>query len=254
MSNEKRPRGRPPKFPPEVVRERLIDAAIATLLETGIHAGLESITLDAAIINAGVPRGMAYKIWQDYELPPQDALRREVLVHLLNLPTLTGLGATWELLEEELANLTIPTKADSLEKRSELVSELIRVVGFFNHQALDSSPEWRLYNAVRAVAITRSDVDPEIQKLLEQGESQIIQLYAELYESVSETFDVPLSESFTMHQFSAAVYALNEGLTSRLSTCYESIGIERTNSSGETKEWSLFAIGLEALVYQFFDL
>ena len=254
MSDAKRPRGRPPKFPPEVVRERLIDAAISTLLETGVGTGLDTIGLDAIISDAEVPRGMAYKIWQDSELTPQDALRHDVVIRLLNLPTLTGFDATSERVAEEMSNLKFPAKTDSPEQRRLMVSELVRVVGHFNHDALDVSPEWKLYNAVRAVAITQSDLDPEISALLEHGENQITERYAELYQLVADAFGVQLSENFTMHQFSAAAYALNEGLSARMFSNVQLVGIERKDAEGETHEWALFSIGLEALVYHFFEL
>ena len=71
---------------------------------------------------------------------------------------------------------------------------------------------------------------------------------------VADAFGVQLSENFTMHQFSAAAYALNEGLSARMFSNVQLVGIERKDAEGETHEWALFSIGLEALVYHFFEL
>ncbi len=254
MTDVKRPRGRPPKYPPNEVRDRLIDAAISTLLEEGVDSGLDAIGLDAAIAAAGVPRGMSYRIWQDSKRTPQDALRHGVVLNLLRLPAGQGLAATKEHLESELEVARKLLNSDDPESRRRVASELARVVGLFNHDLLDSSPEWRLYNAVRAAAVTRSNLDPEVEELLRDGEDQLIQRYASLYQWVAETLDVSIREGFTIEQFAAAAYALNEGLSGRLSTSYERRGITRTTNDGEEQDWALFSIGLEALIFHFFDV
>lgn len=254
MNNVKRPRGRPPKYPPNEVREKLIDAGVTILLEEGVDSGLDAIGLDAAIADAGVPRGMSYRIWQDSNRTPQDALRHDVVLNLLSLPTATGLEATQARLEDELNSLTDRLALDDPADRKDLVSELARVVGMFNHDLLDSSPEWRLYNALRAAAMTRSEIDPEVEELLKKGEDLLIERYASLYEWVAKTLNVELREGFTIEQFSAAAYGLNEGLSGRLSTSYPRTGITRTTPDGESQDWALFSIGLEALIFHFFDL
>lgn len=254
MTELKRSRGRPPKFPPDEVRERLIEAGITTLLKEGVDSGLDAIGLDAAIANAGVPRGMSYRIWQDSDRTPQDALRHDVVLSLLSLPAAAGFDATKAHLEAELARASGETNTDSRDGRRKLVSELARVVGQFNHDLLDSSSEWRLYNALRAAAITRLEIDPEVEELLKRGEDLLIERYASLYQWVAETLDVPIRQGFTIEQFAAAAYGLNEGLTGRLSTSYQRTGIARTSESGETQDWALFSIGLEALIFHFFDV
>lgn len=254
MSEVKRPRGRPPKYPPNEVKERLIDAAVSTLLEEGVDSGLDAIGLDAAIATAGVPRGMSYRIWQDSNRTPQDALRHGVVLNLLQLPAEEGLQQTKQRLEMEMAEATISLDADDPASRRQVVSELARVVGMFNHDLLDSSPEWRLYIAVRSAAMTRSDIDPEVEELLKRGEDLLIERYASLYQWVADTLNVTVREGFTIEQFAAAAYALNEGLSGRVSNRYQRTGIQRQNDDGETQDWALFSIGLEALIFHFFDI
>ena len=140
MSETKRPRGRPPKYPPNEVKERLIEAAVSTLLDEGVDSGLDAIGLDAAIATAGVPRGMSYRIWQDSDRTPQDALRHGVVLSLLQLPAGEGLNNTEQRLKEELADASRLLESDDPENRRHVVSELTRVVGLFNHDLLDSSP------------------------------------------------------------------------------------------------------------------
>lgn len=249
----KRSRGRPPKFPASEVRERLIDAGIEALRVEGVDSGLDAVVLDATIAAAGVPRGMAYRIWQESDRTPQEALRHDVVLKLLSLPADAGLKATRELLASELEQHTA-TLSDDQESRRGLVSELVRTVGAFNHEALNSSEEWRLYCALRSAAMTRPDVEPEMMKLLKAGEDRLISEYAALYTEIAKTLGWTLRENFTIEQFAATAYALNEGLSSRLSTNYQDAGIVRSTPTGGTEEWVLFCIGLEALVTQFFEL
>ncbi len=251
MSELKRPRGRPPKYPPDQVRERLVQAGIETLMTHGVDSGLDAISLDTCIAQADVPRGMSYRIWKDTDDAPQDALRRDVVIALLNLPTATGLAATREKLVVELDRIVPLFESGDPDDRRRAVGELARVVGAFNHDALNSSAEWKLYNALRAAAITRADVDPEITLLLVRGEDRIIGRYGQLYEWLADQVGISLREGFTMEQFSAAAYGLNEGLSGRFTASYQREGIRRGSSEDE---WTLFSIGLEALIHQFFDL
>ncbi len=252
MSEVKRPRGRPPKYPPREVEERLIEASIERLLDNGVDSGLDAIGLDDAIVSAGVPRGMSYRIWQDGDRAPQDALRHAVVLKLLGLPTTSGLAATKERLAKELADITPLIDSGDVNDRNRVIAELARVVGSFNHEALDSSPEWRLYNALRAAAITRRDLDPEIKALIIRGEDLLIERYAELYSSVAESLGVSLREGLTIEQFAASAYALNEGLSGRLTTSYQRDGITRRSGTEDVAEWTLFSVGLEALIRHFF--
>lgn len=249
-----RPRGRPPKFPPDQVRERLVDSGIRALRENGVEIGLDAVALDAAIVDADVPRGMSYRIWQDSDLSPQNALRREVVLKLLSLPTTSGIQATRARAAQWIEEYgSIDTSTPQGRKRA--ISEMVRVVGGYNHELLDSSEEWRLYNALRSASLTRESTEaPEIMELLRNGEDLIIEAYSKLFSESAQLFGLRMRSEFSIEQFAATAHGLNEGLTSRLSTKYERSGIWRADDDGDLAEWSLFAIGLEALIHQFFAI
>ena len=58
----------------------------------------------------------------------------------------------------------------------------------------------------------------------------------------------------TLLEFSAVTFALNEGLVHRLSDTFRRGGIQRpTGPDGEQREWTLYAIGFEALVHAFWE-
>ena len=255
MTIEKRRRGRPPKFPPEEVRSKLIESGISTLREEGVESGLDAVGLDAAIADAEVPRGMSYRIWQDSDRTPQDALRHHVCLTLLSIPATTGIQDTRALLNEVLAEFREELDSGDEDVRRRVITELIRTVGAFNHEALYSSDDWRLYNALRSASITRSDNDPAVIELLDEGESRLITEYAALYQELADALGLTLRDGLTMAQFTVASNALNEGLSCRRTSGYERTGISWTADAGEDpKEWTLFSIGLEALVRHFFHI
>jgi len=253
VSTEKRPRGRPPKYPPEEVRRRLIDAAIATLQSAGVESGLNAVTLDGAILDADVPRGMSYKIWREGDETPQDAFRKATVLDLLSIPAVAGLPATREFTSRELDLHRAELATSDTQKRRAIVIDLIRRVGEFNHLALAESANWRIYTALRAAAITRPQAETAVMDALVAGEDFLIREYAQFYEDMAATVGLSLRTDFEMNQFSAAAYSLNEGLALRLGTSYRRTDIQRVGTDGSSEPWTLFAIALEALVFHFFD-
>ena len=253
MTTEKRRRGRPPKFPPEEVRKKLIESGISKLREEGVESGLDAIGLDAAIVDAAVPRGMSYRIWQESDRTPQDALRHDVCLKLLSIPATTGIHDTRALLSEALQEVQADLDHGDEDVRRRVITELIRTIGAFNHEALYSSDDWRLYNALRSAAITRSDTDPAVIELLDEGENRLITEYSVLYQELADALGLTLRDGLTMEQFTAASNALNEGLSCRRTSGYERTGINwASDTTDDPKEWTLFSIGLEALVRHFF--
>lgn len=249
-----RPRGRPPKYPPDVVRRRLLDAARESLSEAGVESGLDAVTLDGAVIDADVPRGMAYRIWQDEHLTPQDALRRATILDLLSIPATAGLPATREVNDELFGKSQAILESGTREERIALKREAIRVVGGFNYLALAESSNWKLYSALRTAAMTRPNVDPEIMRALIDGENFLVEQYSSWYEEVTSALRMELRPGLKMEQFAAAAYAVNEGLALRVTDFPDREGIMVPGDDGVEREWTLFSIAFEGLIDRFFEL
>lgn len=247
-----RPRGRPPKYPPDEVRRRLLDAARDRLKAEGVESGLDVVTLDGAIMDADVPRGMAYKIWQDETRTPQDVFRRATVLDLLNIPATAGLPATREMTEAILAEHRETLATGDVATRKELLRQACRMVGAFNYGELANSGNWKLYSALRTAATTRPNVDPAVIDVLIEGENYLIAQYCKLYSEVAEAFRLFLRPGLTHEHFAAAAYAVNEGLALRVSEFPERTGIMLPGPDGELEEWTLFAIAFEAIVDRFF--
>ena len=246
MSMTVRPRGRPPKYPPDEVRRRLLDAARGSLKVEGVESGLDAVTLDGAIVDADVPRGMAYRIWQDDGLTPQDAFRKATVIDLLSIPATAGLPATEELTLKFFDEHRNTLENGNLQERRALLRESLRVVGGFNYTSLAESENWKLYSALRTAAITRPNVDPTVMEVLLEGERYLIEQYCRYYGVVQGAFRLRLRDDLTMQQFAEAAYALNEGLAQRVID-HDNDEIMLRDGDGTTKSWTLFAVALSLI-------
>lgn len=253
LMSTQRPRGRPPKFPPEEVRRRLLDAARESLKIDGVESGLDAVTLDGAIVDADVPRGMAYKIWQDDDQTPQDAFRRSVVVDLLSIPATAGLPATRELTGTYFEEHRETFENGSVEDRRALMREAMRLIGGFNYNSLADSGNWKLYAALRTAAVTRPKVDPALMNVLLAGEQYLIEQYCNLYQDILTVFNLRLRDGLTLELFAAAAYALNEGLAQRVTESPSRTGLMLNDPQGTSKEWTLFSIAFEGIVDRFFE-
>jgi len=220
----------------------------------GVESGLDAVTLDGAIIDADVPRGMSYKIWQDENRTPQDAFRRATVIDLLSIPATAGLPATRELTHDFFEEHRDTLANGSVERRKKLLDEAIRRIGGFNYASLADSGNWKLYTALRSAAITRPEVDPAIIEVLLAGEHYLINQYCSLYQQIAEAFGLQLREGLTMEHFAAASYAVNEGLAQQMATTSLKTDIALTDSDGNDQDWTLFSIAFLAITDHFFKL
>ena len=249
-----RARGRPPKYPADEVRTRLLAAAREVLRTKGVRGGLDAVTLDAAILAADVPRGSAYRVWQSESMAPQDAFRTAVVMDVFLLPATTGLPATAEFIESELEKHAALIAEGKPAQMAWLGRELMRTVGEFNFEQLDASQNWRIYSALRTGATTQPDVPADVLESLREGEEYLIDQYSMLYEKMSQLLEMRIREPFTVQEFAACLYSVNEGLAGRLSSNYRKRGIPRpTGPAGEEQDWTLMSVAFEALVQYFWE-
>ncbi len=256
QKHEPRAVGRPPKFSPDELKDRLLAAGVESLRTAGVTQGLDAVRLDAAIHEAGVPRGSAYRVWSSTDgTSPQDVFRREVLLRLLrSTPLSTGLGVTRAAAEAELAKHSAALESDDPDQRAAVLREMIRVVAAVNFNNIVDSQTWRVYRAVATAATTRSDADADIIEAIRTGEERLVAGYGEFFAEFAALFRLRLRPGVTMSEFVMCTYALNEGLANRPSSGYRLSGIPLPGETSATKDWTLVAIGLEALVTQFFEL
>lgn len=251
---KQRSRGRPPKYPAEEVRVRLLEAGRNALLREGPGCGLDPVTLDGAIEDADVPRGSAYRLWKHEVLTPQMAFRRAVQLDILRR---VGLGAPAVTAKFKATYGDYIDYAEShvADDRVWAFRSVLRIVANDSFEKLDESRGWRIYRALRSNVIAKAVPGEAALEAIRMGEQAQIDAYAALYQEIADVFGVPVREPFTIREFAAAAFALNEGIASRVTNGFRRRDIMRaTGRTGEQESWTLFAVGLEALIDQFFAI
>lgn len=248
-----RGRGRPPKFTPEELRYRLIASARTSLRERGPGCGLDAVTLDDAITDAEVPRGSAYQLWQHEALTPQIAFRQAVATDILRSYNDRGrvvIEAIKESLDDHNSHLE-----GTVDERRWAFSQVTRRVVNRSFEQLTSSRGWRVYNALRAAMLGKSTRIPFAIDAIERGERQLVDSLAEVTTTVVDTYGFRLREPFTIEDFVESVLMMTEGSGTRLqSSEYSRVILRPTGIDGEMQEWTLLAVGVEALTQAFFEV
>jgi hypothetical protein len=140
--------------------------------------------------------------------------------------------------------------------RARTLAEMCRLGGEASSEAIASSSNWSLWISVVAMATTatRPDQRRRVQSALLDGYESVTKYWEETYAGLMGVLGVRIRPPWTMRQFTMAVTAYSEGcsLRQRIDGYSERI-VRPTGPNGEDQEWTLFAVGLEALVHQFFE-
>ena len=77
-------RGRKPRFTPQELERRALDAALGAVLSQGVTAGVDAIRIEKVIIDAEIPRAATYSLWEGRGSgTPQENLRRAVVLEIV---------------------------------------------------------------------------------------------------------------------------------------------------------------------------
>ena len=175
------------------------------------------------------------------------------MLDVLTMPATVGLPATQAFAATQLAPHLHVLESGTPEERMPIMQDLMRVVGSFNFENLDSGVNWPIYSALRTAATTRPDTPQKVVDAVRTGEEYLIEEYAKFYTDMAALFRLKLRPEFTMNEFSACMYAVNEGLANRAATNYRRRGIPLASGvDGAELDWSLSAVAFEALTARFF--
>jgi hypothetical protein len=236
------------------LRSMLLDAALEILREEGLHTGSVNITFkrvcDRVRVRTGihVTNGSVIKrIWEN-----QAEFQADVLVAVANDLSRPELGlifnALGPLLDE--ADLSNP------KSRARLVQQVCRVGGEANAVTTAESPNYPLWMHVVATAITTSHTEQRerILLVLREGYTSFTKLWEESFAALAALLGLRIRPESEMSQFVKVLVALDQGfsLRHRIEGTIEYV-TRPTGPNGENEDWTLFALGLEALVHQFFE-
>ncbi len=222
----------------------MLDTALDAVTAAGVSGGLDVVRMDQVIIEAGVPRAAAYELWR-HKGPrtSQDNLRRQTLLHIVRDMPGGNASRTREYAYEVLEELAPHLEEGSRESLNHVRREMIRRVAAFNFKDLHSQ-RWRIYRTITASIGTQDD--DELQQAVRDGEETLLSRYREFLEGLRQLLKLDLRPGYTVDDFVLSVYALNDGLANRLGSSFQD---QVRIIDGQ--EWTLFAIGFDALLDRF---
>jgi len=251
---------RQPKLTREELRVLLLDTGRSLLIEEGLGTGIDTLTFKRVFerIEADTGRRISNasvikRVWEnlaDYQA--------DVLVTIAGQEGLGEFNETFAALEPVFASMDLSSPG----ARDRSLREVCRVGGQANILALLESPHWSLWISVWALA-TAENLQPDGQRLehqlrirqaLLEGYEDHTQLWEHAYDSLARALGLRPRAPLTVRQFTVTVGALAEGcsLRQRLDPDMDQI-VRPTGPDGEDQEWSVFAIGLEALQRLYFE-
>lgn len=190
----------------------MVEAAVARLRQRGVTVALDGISLEEAIVDAGVSRATAYRRW-----PNRRDFTRAVLIHMVHAARLepetsAELDAIRAVVEEHRERL------DTETGRRTVVVEVLRLATEADHRRLSGSREWRDYLALRVTcdglpdAGLRETLVAELRATERSFLSHRAAVYARLPELLGYRLAPPMAGDSGFLLMAEAVGALMTGL------------------------------------------
>ncbi len=245
---------RQPRRNREELRSLLLSAGRSILLEEGLGPGADALNFKGAFDRVEAETGVRLtnasvigRVWEnlvDYQT--------DVLVELASDTSRSNVPEVAELVAGVLASSDLSTAT----ARSAALSEVCRVVGEALGDALRRSSSWSVWINLWATAVS-SDLPDRHRRVLSQlmeSYDAINQQGEEAFSGLMTTFGYRPRQALTVRQFLNAVGALAEGCSLRDRVDTQMVGIVRpTGAHGADQTWTIFGIGLHALVQEFFE-
>ena len=237
------------------LRSMLLEAALEILREEGLQTGSVNITFKRVCERVELRTGIRVtngsvigRIWEN-----QAEFQADVLVAVANDQSRPELGlifnALGPLLDE--ADLSNP------KSRTRLVQQICRVGGQANSIATAESPNYPLWMHVVTTAITTSQAEQRERILLplREGYTSFTKMWEETFAALAALLGLRIRADSDISEFVMVLTALDQGfaLRHRINGKIEYV-TRPTGPNGENEDWTLFALGLEALVHQFFEI
>ena len=240
----------------EELRELLLQTGRSMLREEGLSSGAEALTFKRVferveqehgirLTNASVIR----RVWDNLA-----DFQTDVLIEVARASSDEEIEFAVDAAGPALRDLDLTAP----ESRERALVELCRVGGAVSAQAVLQSKNWPLSIGVWALSATGqpNEERQRIGEALLSGFEAYTERIEALYGAMVSFLGLRLRERFTLHDFFVAEDSLSEGygLRNRVDAGARKVILRPTGPGGEEQEWTIFAVALEALVRQFFEL
>jgi hypothetical protein len=252
---------RQPKQSREALRDLLLTTGRNVLIEEGLGTRADTLTFKRVFDRIEAETGLHLsnasiirRVWDN-----QADYQADVLATIAAKEGLGAFDRTIEVLGPLVSEFDVSTP-EARERSLRMVS---RVGGAANILSLLESPNWSLWIAVWSLATADNPVglrrqppyQQRIRAALLEGYGGFTELWEGAYRGLADLLGLRIRTPLTFRQLTVAVGALAEGCSLRHRVDQQMEGILRpTGPEGEDEEWTLFAIGLEAILLQFLEL
>lgn len=236
------------------LRELLLSTARDILREEGLQTASTNLTFKRVferverttgrtVTNASVIR----RVWDN-----MSDFQADVLVSIAQDEQRPELGPTLDVVARTLQECDLT----SVTSRQAVLRELCRVGGETTTGAVSDSTLWSAWIGVLAVATTAPDAEQRERMVgaLNSGFDAMASYWEGTFTGLTGYLGFRLRAPMTMRQFADAALAWAEGQTirQRISGVAPRMSLP-TGPDGGMQEWTLFGVGLEGLMLQFFE-
>jgi len=236
------------------LRQLMLNTGRAILQEEGIETASNNLTFKRVfdrverttgrqLTNASVIR----RVWEN-----QADYQADVLVDIAHDEQRPEVEATLVAVANALDSVDLTT----VDGRLRGMSEICRMAGRASRESIAESTSWPLWISVVTIATTSSNKDQKDRMCtaLAQGYGSVADYWEGIYSGLIDHLGLRVRAPRTLHQFSQAVVSLSEGASLHQHVVREVRHLDLpTGPGGELREWTLYAVTLEALAIQFFE-
>jgi hypothetical protein len=252
---------RQPKQSRDALRDLLLTTGRKVLIDEGLGTRADTLTFKRVFDRVEAETGLHLsnasiikRVWEN-----QADYQADVLAGIAAEEGLGAFDRTIEVLGPLVGGFDVSTP----EARERSLRLVARIGGAANILSLLESPNWSLWIAVWSLATAEGPVraprealyQQRIRAALLEGYGGFTELWEGAYRALADLLGMRIRAPLTFRQLSVAVGALAEGCSLRHRVDQQMEGILRpTGPDGENEEWTLFGIGLEAILRQFLEL
>jgi AcrR family transcriptional regulator len=236
--------------------ERMLQAAIATINQTGLTVSLDHLSFEDVIRDARVSRSAVYRRW-----PYKDLFFSDVLKELARAaaPAATS-GEETSVVPIKRFLLEHFDALATEEPRRNLVLELMRQASLWDFETMYGSTEWRTYLALHATFLSVADdvLRGELQTALAESERSFIERIAKSWGYLAGLLGLRLRPEVeaTFETIASLVSAVARGLVimSLASPEIAKLPIRaRPFGAAAAADWSPDAIAITSIAWTFLE-
>jgi hypothetical protein len=235
------------------LRTSLVEEGREIVLTEGLEAGSSNLTFKRVFDRMEAKTGVRItnasvigRIWEN-----QAEFQADVLVSIARDEARRAQGSGQRVITM-LSTFDMTTPAS----RAEALRDVCRIEGNASSAAIDQSTNWSLWLSVVAMAngSGQPDVRARIKEALADGYVSVTRFWSDNFILLSGLLGLRIRHPWTMDEFSTAAIAFAEGCALRqLVSDRVEMTMRPTGPNGEDQEWSLYAVGMEALAHQFLE-